>query len=464
MTVTLSILHSFSTLKHRVRTTGMATVLLAGLYGCSSSSQEVQPGGKTAATYSAEVADKWAQLTLKLTRTTPGFSPPVASRALGYAGLTLYEAVVPGMPANQSMAGQLNQLASLPTVEAGQAYNWALSANAAQAEIVRHLYANTSDANKVTIDSLETALRTSYAQEEKAEVVERSETFGKAIATAIFDWSRSDGGHEGYSRNFPADYVVPVFNGSWRPTENGRTIPMQPYWGRNRTFVVRNSIMPLPRPLEVSTSPTSQYYAQHLEVYTKNKVLTQEEKEIAVWWADDPSETFTPPGHSYNLARIASTTAKADLGKAAEALARTGIAVADAFILCWKCKYVYSAERPYTFVRRAIDPNWIPFWPAPPFPGYTSGHASQSGAAATVLSALYGPNFKFTDDTHVDRVRDTRRNVDFKARRFNSFWETAEESAYSRFLGGIHTRQDNDTGLKEGRTIGQNINDLNWKR
>ncbi|GAB3178513.1 hypothetical protein GCM10027291_44090 [Telluribacter humicola] len=383
---------------------------------------------------------------------------------MGYAGLTLYEAVVPGMPANQSMAGQLNQLESLPTVEAGQTYNWALSANAAQAEILRNLYANTSAANKATIDSLEVALHTDYAQEEQTEVVERSEVFGKAIATSIFEWSRSDGGHEGYARNFPADYVVPVFNGSWRPTENGRTVPMQPYWGRNRTFVVQNSVMPLPQPLQISTSPTSQYYAQHLEVYTKNKSLTQEEKEIAIWWADDPSETSTPPGHSYNLARIALKTAGADLGKAAETLARTGIAVADAFILCWKCKYAFSAERPYTFVRRAIDPNWIPFWPAPPFPSYTSGHAYQSGAAATVLAALYGPNFKFTDDTHVGRIRDVQRGADFKARGFNSFWETAEESAYSRFLGGIHTRQDNDTGLKEGRKIGQNINDLNWKR
>ncbi|HEV7347451.1 vanadium-dependent haloperoxidase [Telluribacter sp.] len=442
----------------------VAGFLLVAINGCSPDTTEVEPEVKTADKYSSEVAEKWAALTLKLTRTTPGFSPPVASRALGYAGLTLYEAVVPGLPDYKSLAGQLNGLQALPAIEAGQTYNWALSANAAQAEILKNLYPTTSAANKVTLDSLKAALRTDYAVEEAAEVVERSEAFGKAIAAAIFEWSKRDGGHEGYNRNFPTDYVVPVFNGSWKPTENGRVNPMQPYWGKNRTFVIRNSVMPLPQPLAVSTSPTSQYYAQHLELYSKNKALTQEEKEISIWWADDPSETFTPPGHSYNLARIAIKTAKVDLGKAAEALARTGIAVADAFILCWKCKYAFSVERPYTFVRRAIDPNWIPFWPAPPFPAYTSGHASQSGAAATVLAAVFGNNFKFTDDTHVSRIRDTARNTDFKARSFSSFWETAEESAYSRFLGGIHTRQDNDTGLKEGRKIGQNINDLAWTK
>ena len=50
--------------------------------------------------------------------------------------------------------------------------------------------------------------------------------------------------------------------------------------------------------------PYSQYYAQFLEVYAKNKVLTQEEKEMALFWGDDPSRTFTPPGHSYSIARI----------------------------------------------------------------------------------------------------------------------------------------------------------------
>lgn len=414
---------------------------------------------------SAEVAIKWAEQSLKLIRKTSGFTPPVAARALGYAGLTMYETVVPGSATNRTLLGQLNDLKSLPRPISGETYDWAIAANAGQAYILKNLFANTSAANKATIDSLETALNTAYKTADMSnETFERSVKFGKEMATAIFEWSKTDGGHEGYTRNFPASYQVPVFPGAWQPTENGQKIPLQPYWGRNRTFLVQNSILPPPTPLKFSTDINSPYFKQYMEVYQKNIKLTQEEKEIAVWWADDPSETFTPPGHSYNLGIIVAKTAKANLTKASETFARVGIAVADAFVTCWKCKYMFNNERPYTMVRRNIDPQWVPFWPAPPFPGYTSGHATQSAATATVLTALYGDNFAFTDDSHVGRVRDTKRNVDFKARSFTSFWKTAEESAYSRFLGGIHTRQDNETGLAEGKAIGENINKLNFKK
>ncbi|GAA4416418.1 hypothetical protein GCM10023187_47820 [Nibrella viscosa] len=430
---------------------------------CKSSKEPVSPQPNAVEKFDAEVALKWSDLHLKLIQTSAGFTPPVAARTIGYAGVALYEAVVPGMPNNRSLAGQLQGLSQLPQPESDKIYNWALSANATQAAILRNLFANTSAVNKTRIDSLEKALLTQYKDSDEA-VNERSTVFGRSIAQAIFEWSKSDGGHEGYNRNFPADFKVPVFPGAWQPTENGRQIPLQPYWGNNRLFVSANSTLPMPQPLEVSTDVKSQYFAQYLEVYTKNKVLTQAEKEISIWWADDPGETFTPPGHSYNLARIAIKTANANLAKAAETLARAGITVADAFTLCWKCKYKFFNERPYTFVRRAIDPAWVPFWPAPPFPGYTSGHATQSAATATVLADLYGDSFAFIDDSHVGRPRDTQRGVDFKARSFPSFWEAAEESARSRFLGGIHTRQDNETGLIEGRKIGRNINALGWRK
>ncbi|GAB3499904.1 hypothetical protein GCM10027341_24160 [Spirosoma knui] len=422
-----------------------------------------QPQVKTADQYSSEVAVKWSDMSLYLVRNSAGFTPPVAARALGYAGLTMYEAVVNGMPEHHSLAGKLQGLSSLPKTEITQNYNWALSANAAQAVVLKSLFANTSDANKAKIDSLEKQLHSQYKETDQA-INERSIAYGRNLAAAIVEWSKSDGGHEGYKRNFPTDFTLPVFPGSWQPTENGQKVPLQPYWGKNRMFLASNSAIDLPEPLLISTDVNSSYYKQYAEVYARNKALTQEEKEISVWWADDPSETFTPPGHSYNLAKIVVNTSKANLGKAAETFARVGITVADAFILCWKCKFIFNNERPYTFVRRTIDPNWVPFWPAPPFPGYTSGHATQSAATATVLADLYGDNFAFTDDTHVGRIRDTKRNVDFKARSFKTFWESAEESALSRFLGGIHTRQDNELGLMEGRKVGQNINALAWKK
>lgn len=438
------------------------TVFLAG---CSKNS-DVNPSNTSnpADAFTYEIASNWAELQLNLTKSTSGYTPPVAARAYGLGGLTMYESIVPGLLDHNSLAGQLSNLSKLPTIESGKSYNWALALNAGQATILKALYAESSLAqasnNQKKIDSLETAMTATFKGSSNTDEIERSVTFGKNIANAIFEWSKTDGGHEGYKRNFPSSYIVPIFPGAWQATENGQKIPMQPTWGNNRTFVPVNTTLVPPAPIAFSTSITSQYFAQYLEVYTKNKTLTSEEKEIAVWWADNPVETFTPPGHSYNLANIAAKTSKTTLGKAVEGFARTGIAVSDAFILCWKCKFLFNNERPYTMVRRAIDPTWTPFWPAPPFPGYSSGHATQSGAAAEVLTYVYGNNFKFVDNSHVGRGNDTATGTPFKARSFNNFYEFADESAMSRFYGGIHTRQDNEVGLKEGKKVGRNVNSL----
>jgi PAP2 superfamily len=119
---------------------------------------------------------------------------------------------------------------------------------------------------------------------------------------------------------------------------------------------------------------------------------------------------------------------------------------------------------PYTMVRRTIDANWKPFWPAPPFPGFPSGHATQSGAVAEVLTNFFGDNFAFTDNSHVGRVKDASTGIEFKVRTFKSFNQFATESAASRLYGGIHTRQDNETGLAEGKKIAKNVLALKFKK
>jgi hypothetical protein len=57
--------------------------------------------------------------------------------------------------------------------------------------------------------------------------------------------------------------------------------------------------------------------------------------------------------------------------------------------LLWNTKYRYNLLRPVTYIQNLIDPNWMPILITPPFPEYTSGHSTQSGAAATVLTALF---------------------------------------------------------------------------
>src|SRR6266542_4218695 len=74
--------------------------------------------------FDAGVATAWFDELLSLIRQTPGYSPPVASRAIAYSGVALYEAVVAGMPDHVSLAGLVNALAPLPGAGRNGAYHW----------------------------------------------------------------------------------------------------------------------------------------------------------------------------------------------------------------------------------------------------------------------------------------------------------------------------------------------------
>ena len=103
-----------------------------------------------------------------------------------------------------------------------------------------------------------------------------------------------------------------------------------------------------------------------------------------------PATTGTPPGHWVAIVGQLARNEGLSLMTAAEGYVRVGLAVADAFISCWHTKYTYNLLRPETYITRLIDPTWLPLLITPGFPAYTSGHATQSGAAATVLTDLFG--------------------------------------------------------------------------
>jgi PAP2 superfamily len=414
----------------------------------------------------SDAAVLWGQMTLKTMTKLPKTTPTYGSRALGYMGITMYETVVNGSPKNFTMAGQLNGLATLPTPIRGTSINYVLAMNAGQAYMLKNLFEYAEFSRLYSIDSLESVILKAYQKTENQEETDRSIAYGRSVAAAIYEWSKTDGGYLGYDHNFISTYMFPSGPSYWVPPLNGQVVslyPLHPFWGQNRTFVPNNNKISVPKMVAFSTVAGSEYYKMMNEVYQKNITLTQSEKEIAAWWGDDPSETFTPPGHSYSIANQVIKNEKVDLYLAAETYARVGIAVADAFINCWKAKYTYHCERPSSYVRQNINPSWTQFWPEPPFPAFYSGHATQGASCATVLEAMYGTNYSFLDTSHEGREKDQIRNVEFKPRKFNSFWEAAQESAMSRFYGGIHTKSDNDIGLVEGKKVGENVNALNWK-
>src|SRR5687768_3308373 len=145
--------------------------------------------------YSAEVAIAWINLQQKLIKKTPGFSPGVSGRSFAYSGLALYESIVPGMPGYRSVLGHIGA----PTVAVpanSKFFYWPSCANAAMAYIIKNLFASTSPANMVTIDSLEASFNSQFEAEIKeVQVLEGSADFGRLVAENIFEWSKTDGGH-----------------------------------------------------------------------------------------------------------------------------------------------------------------------------------------------------------------------------------------------------------------------------
>ena len=393
-----------------------------------------------------KVAVSWFDLLYKLIQ-TERLSPPVASRAIGYAGVALYEAVAPGSPDRASLAGQLNALPPLPKPDLHRKYDWQLVAHGALNGTIRGLFPQASADSKAAIDALDRQLSAELRKNVPPPVVDRSLELGSDLAAAILAWASGDQ----FTQFNNCAYTPPTGEGLWVPTPPLNRPALQPCWGQLRPFVLHSgSECGAPPPPAFSTDPGSDFYAEGFEVYDTTNHLSDEQRAIALFWADNAGETGTPPGHWISIVGQIARQRSLSLGTASEAYARVGLAVADGFISCWNTKFVFNLLRPVTYIQQNIDATWTSPIATPPFPEYTSGHSVQSGAAATVLTDLLG-EFHFTDDTHGSRG--------LPARSFDSFLEAAEEAAMSRLFGGIHYRSAIERGVEQGQCIGGRIED-----
>lgn len=399
----------------------------------------------------ANVPAKWYALAVKLSRTTANQNiAPVNARAFGYMGIAFYETVVPGLPKYQSIEKQLNGLPTLPKINCGDLYFYPAAANAALANMVHHMFGNTSVSQNFTIDSLENSLKTQFASMIPKNILDRSALFGQNISNALYSWSVSDGGDQAYLNPYPTSYVPPTETGLWVPQPG--QLDQLPYWGNNRTFIKDNAANTQPPPPPAySTDPSSQLYKEELEVYNESINQDPEHVIIAKYWA-------ALPGPSVSISILSSVLANknASLSIAAEAYCKIGMATSDALVSCYKTKYVYNQLRPITYIQANINPLWKSLLPTPPFPDYTSAHSMQTGAAARVLADIFGDNTTFTDNSIND--------LGFTPRTFTKFSDYANEVGLSRIYGGIHVRSSDFIGLKWGNVVGMHVSELQFKR
>lgn len=430
----------------------IATVALAAFWLCSA------PAAAQSASRE-KVLSTWYRLVLELVRHTPTYSPPVASRSFAYLGVAAYEAVATGSAHLQSLNGQLNELRMPPRRQTGERYDEAVVLNAAVTYAAQAFFTNTGPTGQRALAAMAKKMRTEVTAGVPNDVVERSEAFGREVADGILTWSETDGGAVVENMGFPLEYKLKEGPAHWVPTSKiaQQQFPLLPEWGKTRTFAMPNgATCGLPPPPDYSEDKNSTFYKEAIEVYDTVNTLTPDQRAIARFWSDDPMLSPTPPGHWISIALQVLDRENADIERRVDVLARLGVVVADAFIGCWDAKYKYDLVRPVTYIRRLIDPKWETLLITPPFPEYPSGHSTQSGAAAVVLTHLFGDNFAFEDRTH--------EADGLIPRKYTSFWAAAEEAGISRLYGGIHYRAAIQYGLEQGRCIGAYVTALKTRR
>ncbi len=389
------------------------------------------------------------------------FSPPVASRIFAYPNIAAYEIVALHNKEYRSLVGQVTDLTPIPKPVGDKPINYRMAALIAHMEISKRLIFSED-----RIESFRDSLYANWQDNDMTQFV-NSKEYGLVVAQHIVDWLNKDNYKQ--TRTMPK-FTINTGNASrWQPTPPAYMDGLEPHWSKIRPFVMDSAdqFKPIPPP-PFSMEKDSDFYREVKEVYDigqeiKAKGDDSNELAIAKFWDCNPyvsvtrghlmfaTKKITPGAHWIGIAKIACEKSKADFDETVFAYTKTSMAIADGFISCWDEKYRSNLIRPETVINQYIDENWQPVLQTPPFPEYTSGHSVVSGAAATVLTSVFGDNFSFDDDTETP--------FGLPVRSFSSFNQAADEAAISRMYGGIHYRAAVEVGVKQGRELGKFIVD-----
>lgn len=411
--------------------------------------------------------DNYFQVVDKITETMIHdiFSPPVASRIYVYPNVAAYEIIAQNDDNYSSLSSKIKSLESIPV--ANKKVNTKVAAIVAYINVSKNLIFK-DEIITIYADSL-----FSHWKDINEEEFLTSEKYGLQVADHIKKWSSTD--NYAATRTYPKFAVYSDDPSRWQPTPPAYMDGIEPHWMKIRPMVLDSASQFKPkRHPKFSMEKGSDFYKEVQEVYSVTNEIrkngdTSEEVEIARFWDCNPYVTtskghlmiatkkITPGAHWIGITKIASKKSNFTFEESIYANTITSIGIFDAFISCWDEKYRSKLIRPETLINKTIDKDWTPLLQTPPFPEYTSGHSVVSGASATILTAILGDDFSFSDTTELPFGLPTRN--------FTSFNAAAKEAAISRLYGGIHYRAAIDNGVDQGINVGNYvIKKLNLKK
>ena len=327
--------------------------------------------------------------------------------------------------------------------------------------------------------------------------LKKPEGIGYAAAQAVIEYRRHDGsnqfgeeaGTQGgvpysdytfYAPVNPPDKIIDPDR--WQPItftlDSGKKVTpgfLTPHWYRVKPFALESSAQFRPGPPPLLTRDPEKLKKETDAVLEYNAKLTNEQKAIVEFMRDGPRSTGQS-GHWLRFAQDVSRRDKHNLDKDVLLYFAVANAAFDAFISCWETKRFYDSSRPWTLIhhfykgqkitgwagpdggtKEMLGEEWHPYSPqsfvTPPFPGYTSGHATVSGACARVIQLFTGSE-KYGFKEMRRHCELTEKNAGEVITLEIPTWDAAAEmAALSRAMGGYHIPIDNDVGLKVGREI-----------
>lgn len=397
---------------------------------------------------SADVVTYWDDVLADIIRadtTQPG--PTKVARNMAMAHAAIYDAV-------NSVEGRYRPYHLMLPAAPGT------SAEAAAAQAAYQVLVNLYPAQKAKLDA---ALSTSLAAVPTGAGKNAGIALGTSIGNSMVALRQNDHAFD------PMPYTPGNSPGNWRPTFPDFTPAYAPGWGHVTPFAMtQGAQFRPPAPPTLTSADYTAAFNQVKELGSKNSATrTPEQTQIGIFWAYDRLGMGPPPILYNQIIQTIAAEQGNTMVENARLFALANIAMADAGIVSWDAKYEYNYWRPITAIREAdsdgnpdtiADLLWEPLGApgggvvpdfTPPFPAYTSGHATFGAAAFRILAAYYG-----TDQMHFTIGSDELPGI---FRSFDSFSDAAEENAQSRIYLGIHWDFDKTFGISTGEALADYI-------